>query len=114
MNNKEILDALDELLISVLTGHTPDNDLGICDLVKRFLLDLGGDTWNVDRVLIPHFALWEHYSGRRWFPIPGGEKRFMRGRLWSDPKQREYRISLLCYLIREIYLEELNNDSIKR
>lgn len=99
--NKMILNALNEILVDVLNGGNPGS--GICYV-----------TWYktgahyFESIFQKHFKTWDHYKNSIRYPVEGNKfihiKNFDDGILWNG-KNRELRISLLCHLIREIYVE---------
>ena len=96
-----ILNALDEILVDVLNGGNPGP--GICYVTWR---KTGGHYF--EPIFQKHFKTWDHCKNNIRFPIEGYKfihiKNFDYGTLWKG-KNRKLRISLLCHLIREIYVE---------
>lgn len=100
---KDILNILYNMLIQVLNG-TDNFKLGICCEVSN-ALGVIQSQWVRDVV----FTGWEHHSGDNTFPIPGEFDAYRLPPHWEG-EQRQYRISLLCYSIRKLYLQILEEE----
>lgn len=107
----DVLKALKELKSNPppdpsLCKHENDRR-GICDLVHdQYNVILYYEYNDVLKLFYPHFESWEHFSGDKDYPIPGGWNAYLGSPTprWSK-EQRRYRLHLLDHLIECIQKE---------
>lgn len=110
-----LLKALEQLLDAVRAGKGFNHNVGICanlmSITPQIDLGLAREMKATCRILRPIWQDWEHYSGERDYPIPGGESKYYDH--WRGVGL-SFRIELMEFLIAKLQDDAAENYEYTR